>query len=105
MSNKRHRSPAEPVHLEGLAMFRQSDPETSQQAAEFVLPHAETDRARVRACLYDHPLGLTDFELADLLGGLQTSLGKRRKELGAVDTGLRRPSPSGCAAIVWSLHG
>lgn len=95
-----------PIHTEGtplFAMVRASDPDTSHLAAATVLPKAGTDRARVRACLLQHPEGLTDFELAEHLHGAQTSLGKRRNELGAVDTGRRRAAPSGCPAIVWRL--
>lgn len=84
-------------------LFRLSDGDTSREAAAFAERHAETDRDRVRACLRQHLGGLTDFELAEKLGGQQTSLGKRRKEIGAIDTGIRRPSPSGCKAIVWAL--
>lgn len=58
------------------------------------------------------PEGLTDFELAQLSGKAQTSIGCRRGELaklgfvtaklvdGAIAT---RPAPSGAAATVWTL--
>lgn len=51
--------------------------------------------------------GLTDFELADLMGRQQTSAGKRRGELRdnglVVDSGMKRPAPSGSLAIVWAI--
>ena len=57
--------------------------------------------------LRDHPEGLTDFELGDLIGRQQTSAGKRRgelRDLGLVrDSGARRASPSGSSAIVWII--
>ena len=86
-----------------FGMARTADPDTSHQAALSVLPRLSGDRQRVRDYLADHPEGLTDFELARGLGGQQTSLGKRRLELKCVDTGLRRPSPSGSPAVVWRL--
>lgn len=49
----------------------------------------------------------TDFELAERTGVQQTSIGKRRLELVrdglACDTSLRRPSPTGSLAIVWTV--
>lgn len=88
------------------AMARTSDPETSMMAAEQALVRAGTNRARALNLLRQFPEGLTDFELADLTGLQQTSVGKRRGELrdaGLVyDTGRRRPAPSGSAAIVWA---
>ena len=54
-----------------------------------------------------HSAGLTDFELADLTGIQQQSIGKRRGDL--VKVGLivatleRRPAPSGASAIVWRI--
>lgn len=87
------------------AMARRGDPDTSRCAAADALPNADTHRARVLATLREHAAGLTDFELADLLGLQQTSAGKRRGELrdrGLVeDSGYRRPAPSGSLAIVW----
>ena len=94
-----------PVGVEALPLFglvRNSDMDTPRLAAQKVLPRLSTDRQRVRECHEAHN-GLTDFELAALLGGSQTSLGKRRLELGCVDTGVRRPSPSGSPAVVWRL--
>lgn len=51
--------------------------------------------------------GLTDFELAERTGIAQTSIGVRRGELVKAKlvekTAMRRPSPSGSAAIVWRI--
>jgi DNA-binding transcriptional ArsR family regulator len=94
-------------HGSGISrpVARMTDPETSHHAAEDAEPRAGTNRAKALAALRDHPEGLTDFELADLTGVAQTSIGVRRHELemaGFVeDSGLRRPAPSGSQAIVW----
>jgi DNA-binding transcriptional ArsR family regulator len=86
-------------------MARRSDPVTSWDAAADASRKADTHRARVLATLRAHRDGLTDFELADLLGLQQTSAGKRRGELRdqglVIDSGRRRPAPSGSLAIVW----
>jgi len=94
-----------------LALFvrpvaRASDPSTSWQAARDAAANAGNNRARVLRALLDvWPQGLTDYELAALVGLQQNSAGKRRGELrdaGFVeDTGERRPAPSGSLAIVW----
>lgn len=81
---------------------RTTDPETSHIAGA---TDRLTDRERALAILRRYPAGLTDHELADLMGRIQTSAGKRRHELmrdGLVEnSGLRRLSPSGSPAIVW----
>ena len=83
---------------------RKKDPATSREAAS-INHHA----ARVAALLAhaDNPDGLTDFELASIIGRQQTSAGKRRGELrdnGLIEgTSIRRPSPSGVAATVWRI--
>lgn len=86
---------------------RKADPETSHAAAS---EHQETrarDRNTALTIHRAHPAGLTDFELADLMGRQQTSAGKRRGELrdmGLIeDSGERRPSPSGSSAVVWRI--
>jgi hypothetical protein len=94
-----------------LTMVRTNDQSTSRAAAAQALRSADTDRARVYDVLRQHPAGLTDFEIADLLGRQQTSLGKRRldlQRLGLVvkatdDAGreIKRPAPSGSLALVW----
>lgn len=84
---------------------RKSDPDTSQSMASV---DRSKDREAVLAVHREHPKGLTDFELAEIMGRQQTSVGKRRCELrdqGLIEnSGLKRPSPSGSNAIVWRLR-
>jgi len=84
---------------------RRTDPGTSWAAARLTEPRAGTNRARALAVLREHPDGLTDYELADLTGLQQNSVGKRRGELRDVGlvraTNLQRRAPSGAWAIVW----
>lgn len=85
---------------------RTTDPSTSHRAARMASRNARTLRV---ACLDALKAagddGLTDFELADIVGRQQTSAGKRRGEL--VTMGLaeatsgRREAPSGAPATVW----
>ena len=88
----------------GGPTHRRADHPTSIDASK--IPR-HTDRALVLDAHQQHPGGLTDFELAELLGRQQTSVGKRRGEL--VNAGLiiattrRRKSPSGSPAIVWQI--
>lgn len=92
-----------PVYSRPVA--RRTDPITSHQAARLADTTADTNRALALRTLRAHPDGLTDFELAELTGLQQNSVGKRRGELrdaGLVeDTGKRRPSTTGSPAIVW----
>ena len=85
---------------------RRTDPSTSWEAARLTEPRAGTNRARALALLRErYPDGLTDYELADLTGLQQNSVGKRRGELrdaGLVRaTNLQRRAPSGAWVIVW----
>jgi hypothetical protein len=86
---------------------RNSDPWTSHAAAEAFPSGRKTDRLRVLLTHAANPAGLTDFELASLVGRQQTSAGKRRGELMAqgyiLPTEGHRPAPSGSAAIVWRI--
>lgn len=86
---------------------RNSDPETSHRAAARDPQRKAKDRAKVWAAHLANPDGLTDFELADIVGRQQTSAGKRRgelRDLGLIEaTELRRPAPSGSPAIVWRI--
>lgn len=88
---------------------RRTDPETSKQAGAL---NRENDRRQALLIHATHPDGLTDFELAALMGRQQTSAGKRRGELR--DLGLihpltiagekiTRPAPSGAPARVWTI--
>lgn len=64
---------------------------------------------------YEHPEGLTDFELAYLTGSKQTSIGKRRHELCGLSagrqvgpalieaTGTRRVNTDGNPSAVWRI--
>lgn len=102
--------PLESYEIDPWPRARQSDPATSHQAARDATPNAGTHRARALAALRAAgPRGLTDFELADRLGLQQTSAGKRRGELRdqgwVVDSGQKRPAPSGSSAIVWKAVG
>lgn len=86
--------------------WRNTDPHTSRTAAP-TSDRARADQALVLATHEMHRGGLTDFELADLLGRQQTSVGKRRgelRDLGLIeDAGKTRPAPSGASAIVWRI--
>lgn len=96
---------AQPSLLDALA--RNTDPDTSHAAAVSQTP-AKLSAGRLLALrtLAEHG-PLTDFELAEITGRQQTSVGKRRCELVraglAADTGQRRLFPSGSPAIVWAL--
>lgn len=94
------------VIVNAVPLARNSDPETSHQAAKDATPRAGTHRARALEALRAAGAeGLTDFELASRTGIAQTSIGVRRKELAdagfVVDSGKVRPAPSGSASIVW----
>ncbi len=83
---------------------RVNDPDTCREPSEFRMSKG---RLAALAGHVQRPDGLTDFELADLIGSQQTSAGKRRGELAhaglIIATTDRRPSPSGAPAIVWRL--
>lgn len=92
--------------------FRPSGRETSEAAAKDSGFKASVNRILAMRMLWIHG-GLTDFELAEKTGLQQTSIGKRRGEcaaaglVGVVTDGegnnLKRPAPSGSAALVWQL--
>ena len=88
-------------------MHRVPDRDTSIAAAHLAASSARKSRDIAIEILRNHPEGLTDFELADLAGMQQNSIGKRRGELvahGLVrDSGRRRPSTTGSPAIVWEV--
>jgi|694.fasta_scaffold17751_6 hypothetical protein len=90
-----------------VSPVRHTDPETCEEARKDALSNAARGRKIALDLLFANPEGLTDFELAELSGWQQTSIGKRRgelRDLGLVeDSGLRRPSPSGSKAIVWRV--
>lgn len=86
---------------------RAGDPDTSRDAATMAANVRASDRRLVLLAHFDHPEGLTDFQLAEVVGRQQTSAGKRRGELRDAElveaTGERRTTPSGARAIVWRL--
>jgi hypothetical protein len=86
---------------------RATDPETSAQAADAHPWIRRVDRLAVLIAHANHPNGLTDFELADIVKRQQTSAGKRRgelRDLGMIEqTDERRAAPSGSMAIVWKI--
>jgi hypothetical protein len=86
---------------------RRSDPDTSHAAADRHPALRHNDRRAALLAHDEHPGGLTDFELADIMGRQQTSAGKRRgelRDLGFIsDSGERRPAPSGSMSIVWRI--
>lgn len=99
--------------------YRPHGPETQRAAAVGRRDRKVTDQDRARRALeLVGPYGATDFELAELTGVGQTSIGKRRLELeragivarrlswgtlGSVLVADRRPAPSGALAAVWVL--
>ena len=97
--------PTPPAPL--MPRARRFDHDTSQAAADAIAPRVNTDRERVLLAHADHPTGLDDFRLAELVGRQQTSAGKRRGELVALGliakTGQRATAPSGAAVIVWQI--
>lgn len=87
-----------------IALVRGSDPDTSHAAARL---NRVTLKQRVREILEDSPRGLTDWELWERTGlGVEhkPSVVNRRRECGAFDTMMRRPSPSGCKCVVWAIR-
>jgi hypothetical protein len=93
---------------------RSSDPQTSRDAAKAVRPKVSSHRQRAEELLdRAGSMGLTDFELANKTGIIQTSIGVRRGELtkkGVVvprldDFGnpVTRLSPTGNPSQVWML--
>lgn len=91
---------------------RATDDVTSVIAAENASRRVPFGRMLALKLHYDHPEGLTDFELAELSGWQQTSIGKRRGDLMNPEyfdppliekTGLTRPSPTGSPARVWRI--
>jgi len=97
--------------LARMPKTRTLDWSTSMAAADSV--RASAGRMLALQTLAENPNGLTDFELADLTGRQQTSIGKRRGELfkaglvevavDAIGSPIKRPSPSGSAALVWRV--
>lgn len=102
---------------ETLGMVRSTDIDTAQGAAVIALPNRADGKRKVLAALYRAgDDGLTDFESATATGLIQTSAGKRRKDLqdevpslvrrACAEDGsnLSRPSSTtGSPSAVWVL--
>lgn len=103
-ARKQHEVPAG-VSVEPRA--RLTDPDTSHEAARVASISADNNRGLALLALADAGAhGLNDFELAEVTGKAQTSIGVRRKELRSAGLVERapihpRPSPSGTPSIVW----
>lgn len=92
--------PDRPGHVYGSA--------TSRAGAERIKAKSESLEDVVRSLLTAHG-PLTDFELNEKarLEGIQSELRPRRATMTArgevVDSGIKRPSPSGVMVIAWRL--
>lgn len=93
-----------------LPNARETDPETSHLAAIDARKSWGPGHRLVLKYLYD--ADMTDYELADVTGLQQNSIGKRRGE--CVTKGyvtariidgkkLKRPAPSGSMSLVWCI--
>lgn len=87
---------------------RHGAPETSRMAAKRIAGHAAKQRADVLAAIAKAgTFGASDAEIEQATGIRAQSISPRRGELrtlGAiVYSGKRRPTPSGCPAMVWVL--
>lgn len=85
---------------------RKGAPSTSAEAARAVAPCAATLRARVLSYIEDQgERGATDQEIQNALGLESNTQGPRRWELAkmglVVASGRKRPTRSGCNAMVW----
>ena len=97
--------PAAPPDLAPPA--RRTAPQTTRDAARRIAGIAPTLRLQVLAAIREAGLcGLTDAEGVARLGLLAQTYTPRRRELAqlgaVVDSGRRRKTPSGRAAIVWT---
>lgn len=86
------------------------DSDTSHEAAEKIKPHVSRMHAEILDVLRsraDH--GATDEEIREALGLRADTARARRcelRDLGRIrDSGHRRPTSSGRAAVVWVLMG
>lgn len=95
--------------LSTIAAVRTEDPSTSHAAAAAVQRPVGRIRAAVLLVHQVNRAGLTDAEMVARLPDdvLASSATKRRTDLVADgilrDSGKRRPTPSGCMAIVWQV--
>jgi hypothetical protein len=81
--------------------------DTEVLAAQLITPNAGTLRKQALDAFTQAADGLTDQELADVTNRYLYSIAPRRVELVRMgwihDTGARRRSPRGIAAVVWGL--
>jgi hypothetical protein len=101
------------IEIIPVSPARKTDPITSFIAANGNVEGKAKDRIRALLAIDESINGLTDFELAEVTGSQQTSIGKRRGELTGIvkgkqvdiayveNSGMRRPSPTGSPSIVW----
>jgi hypothetical protein len=86
---------------------RLTDPEPSHQAADDAKRNVRATRKLVLLAHARRPSGLTDYELADIVGLQQNSAGKRRGDLmkaGLIEpTEERRPGPTGSSCGVYRI--
>lgn len=80
---------------------------TSQAAAKSITPHLGPLHRAVLGLLGEHPDGLTDEEMMDLLDLGGNTVRPRRRELQLMgrikDSGRVRPTKSGRDAVVWVI--
>ena len=93
--------------FDSLGMARNSDPDTSHNAAKDVKPHIREIQAIVLGCLNAHPDGLTDEEVQRKTGLYGSTQRGRRSELcdmGAVEwAGTKRNTSRGKPSMVWRV--
>jgi DNA-binding MarR family transcriptional regulator len=98
---------AELARLSRGAYARRSDPETSHEAAQEVEKSVTALEAIVLEALRNHPLGLTNHEIVEFTGLTWNTASPRLHPLvkkgWVIDSGERRPGPSGRNCIVWRL--
>lgn len=91
-----------------FAKVRHDAPATSHAAAVAIQPVMGRARQRVYACIHRSD-GMTDEEIQDALNMNESTERPRRGELvdskHVTDSGRKRPTRSGCSAIVWVVTG
>lgn len=96
----------QPDLLEGIPQrFRNTDPDTSVEAAASVSTAIRAAQQRVLDWLKTQPEGATDEELLAAMGSRSSHFRTRRSELTGrglvIDSGQRRKLVSGRNGIVW----
>lgn len=95
------------LHVTPGPSVRSTDPDTSHDAAYGHAASRRRDLVLVLETHAKHPEGLTDYDLAGILGRQQNSVGKRRGELRdsgyIIATAERREAPSKDKCIVWRI--